>query len=84
MRLKEITAALEAVVASKYYRKIVETGTAGSYRHASGLVNKAVNTMAERVEKFSRCNKDVLKPISIVRLQRSPKHQALYRQPLSL
>jgi methyl-accepting chemotaxis protein len=50
---REASASLEAVAQHHYYRKVIETGMLGAYRHAAQAINAATGDMAHKISGFS-------------------------------
>jgi methyl-accepting chemotaxis protein len=56
--IRESAAAMQAVQANKYYRRIREEGMLGAQRKAASTMNSAMDTIATRVGAFNKATSD--------------------------
>ncbi|MGB0749970.1 MAG: methyl-accepting chemotaxis protein [Magnetospiraceae bacterium] len=50
--LRESAASMQSVSENKYFRRIIETGASGAFRHAGGVINAATGAMESKVRQF--------------------------------
>ena len=50
--VREAQASLQAVTNGLYYRRVIETGMLGAFRHGAGIINGATSAMDHKVHEF--------------------------------
>ncbi len=50
--VREAQASLQAVTNGLYYRRVIETGMLGAFRHGAGIINAATTSMDKKVQEF--------------------------------